>query len=869
MIKKLLSVFFLLFISIFSFAESFDITNYFIDIKMNANGSMLITETIDVHFKEQRHGIIRSIPFRYTQYDFPGSEKAERASNTAAYELIVKDIKVSGFEFSTSYEGDFLKLKIGSADKYVDGDQKFVISYIVWGGLNEFSDRTELYWNLLGHKWDCNIAKASFKISFPKAVNLKENDVLLFTGSEGSKYKDAKFVLTSNSITGSLTKPLKANEGMTIAVRFTLSTFTSTGIPVEDLAKRFYINKYLVLAKINSDASIDLEEKYFVTLLYPQSSFMRDFYTLRINDSLNIKDHIIKDIKVNYESPGLKDAVYNSKNEGEAKFISLYSSTGSFRNKIEVTLKYKVWGAVSFKNGKAEINWPFTGEMLGEPFKGFEAVISADSMINIEKMSYSFYKGTNNKRAFPTVNFDINKKSFSIKYNKVFATDAIYLKASLSDKGFNKSKMPLEINSKKYYIKDFLTELKINKNGSIHVKHIYYVKFKNPASADNSFTARENFYYSELYSLYGDLKLNLPDWSLFGNYTKLTIDNMNITGKNDYYMSEYYYMDSIRWNSASEGRSDSVYTYEYDIFGLLMSKDGKYYLNQPMISNFSEPVKTGTIKIIFPDGVEISGIKASILLNNDKSKQLNCITDKNSLIWKLNEPILNEETPVLEIYIPKDSFSVSAMLTCEIIWSNNKMLFYPIILFIILLILWYFIGRDKKGSIVVQYKPPIDITPAEAGYLWDNKLHKRDLVSLIYYWAGKGLLTIKEIKTIGIADNDYELTKLKELPAYSKSFEITIFNGIFKSGNSGPVKVSSLKSTFFYTMNIANKELRTFSKTHQFFVPGTLGFGIFLRVIAFFVLGIGLFTILVNEANWLQQIICYVSSAAIIFYSGK
>lgn len=185
--KKIFLLVVLTFLSFTGFSEAFDISNYFVDMQMNANGSIYITETIEVNFKEQKHGIIRSLPFRYRQFDFPERERSERASFTTDYELQIRNISVEGFEFNESYEGDFLKIKIGSADKYLEGKQTFVIKYLVWGALNKFSDHTELYWNLIGHQWDCEIAKAGFKITLPRALKLDDKDILLLTGAEGAK----------------------------------------------------------------------------------------------------------------------------------------------------------------------------------------------------------------------------------------------------------------------------------------------------------------------------------------------------------------------------------------------------------------------------------------------------------------------------------------------------------------------------------------------------------------------------------------------------------------------------------------------------------------------------------------------------------
>ncbi|HPS28141.1 MAG TPA: DUF2207 domain-containing protein, partial [Bacteroidales bacterium] len=640
------------------------------------------------------------------------------------------------------------------------------------------SDRTEFYWNLIGHQWDCDIAAAGFRIILPQTLNLTSKDVLLFTGAEGAKNTAASYMVSPNEIKGALTSPLKANEGMTLAVKFPNSAFTGTNIPIEDLAKNFYIDNLLTKININYDGSLTVEENLSVVLMSPQTSFIRDFYTLRANDSSTIKDQVLKEIKVNYVSRGVSNAKFVSQNEGENKYISLYSETEKFSDKLEVTYRYKVWGAVTFKNGIADINWPLNGEMAGEPFKGFTAEISADPEINIEKTIFRFYKLNKVHPISPAITFDKNKKTYVVKYSNVFATDPIFLTQIISDENFNKNLLPFEIFAKKYYIKDFLTEVTVNKNGSLHFKHFYNVQFKNPYNTENSFSVRENFSYYESSPDNEFPGIKLRDWSFLCGYTKLLMNNLKVSGQNDEYSRRNTYFNSIYWGNTGGTAQDTVYSYEYDIFGLLTKKDGKYHLNKALTNIFAEPIKAGTIKILLPEGVNPQDMVTSFLINNDSSQQLKFTTEKNTIICKLNKPLYSYETPVISTYIPNDQLSVSGWLTCKIIWKNNKLLILPFFIFLILLLLWYVFGRDKKDAIVVQYKPPQDITPAEAGYLWDNKLHKRDLVSLIYYWAGHGLVSIKEIKAPG-KSLDYELTRLHDLPAGAKSFEKKMFEGLF------------------------------------------------------------------------------------------
>ncbi len=128
----MLHFFYFIFFCKYSHAqEAFTITHYHINLKVNKNASLDITENLSVHFTEQRHGIIRSIPYQYPMEKLPaGIEKAERQMHANGYtRIFIENIKVPGHQFSTSKNGDYENIKIGSADKYVEGDQRYVIKY--------------------------------------------------------------------------------------------------------------------------------------------------------------------------------------------------------------------------------------------------------------------------------------------------------------------------------------------------------------------------------------------------------------------------------------------------------------------------------------------------------------------------------------------------------------------------------------------------------------------------------------------------------------------------------------------------------------------------------------------------------------------
>jgi hypothetical protein len=82
------------------------------------------------------------------------------------------------------------------------------------------------------------------------------------------------------------------------------------------------------------------------------------------------------------------------------------------------------------------------------------------------------------------------------------------------------------------------------------------------------------------------------------------------------------------------------------------------------------------------------------------------------------------------------------------------------------------------------------------GYIIDGISDKKDLISLIIYFAHNGYLTIEEADEKG---RDFTLRKLKDLPEDSLTYELTFFNGLFDRGQGDTVDLSQLGTGFYPT----------------------------------------------------------------------
>jgi uncharacterized membrane protein YgcG len=128
------------------------IDRFVADIEIQRDGTLNITESIDVDFLslQDRHGIFRVIPVRY-QWD--ADPKMLRV-----YDLDVRSVRDATGR-SLAYEtsegnGPNLSIRIGHADRIVTGKQAYRINYTVRGALNPFADHDELFWNVNGGDWD-------------------------------------------------------------------------------------------------------------------------------------------------------------------------------------------------------------------------------------------------------------------------------------------------------------------------------------------------------------------------------------------------------------------------------------------------------------------------------------------------------------------------------------------------------------------------------------------------------------------------------------------------------------------------------------------------------------------------------------------
>ncbi len=197
--------------------DDFNITRFDVQMTLGrdeANHSTLKTvETITANFplSDQNHGLERKLVGTYNKHTtgLKIESVTDSAGQNLRYSVIGKDI-----------------LRIGDPNKYVHGEQTYVITYSQKDVTRFYQDtgKDEFYWDVIGVEWRVPISNINISLTLDdKLAEAKQTEVLCYQGATGSNQRcdvsgqASSFVARAES--------LASRQGMTVAVGFAPGTF--------------------------------------------------------------------------------------------------------------------------------------------------------------------------------------------------------------------------------------------------------------------------------------------------------------------------------------------------------------------------------------------------------------------------------------------------------------------------------------------------------------------------------------------------------------------------------------------------------------------------------------------------------------------
>lgn len=217
-------------------ANNFTVTSFDADYALTRDqdkrSHLGITETIVAEFptSNQNHGIERALPKKYNGHTL------------GLKVLSVKDQSGHNWKYETSTQNDNEVLRIGDADKYVHGQQTYVISYSYNDAIRVLADHDELRWNTNGVQWQQPFLSLNARVHMDEALAQAATSKSCVYG--GLAAQNPCSITEQNGVTTfSVPRALQAGENLTYQIDFASGTFADYKDPaiVASVKKARYV----------------------------------------------------------------------------------------------------------------------------------------------------------------------------------------------------------------------------------------------------------------------------------------------------------------------------------------------------------------------------------------------------------------------------------------------------------------------------------------------------------------------------------------------------------------------------------------------------------------------------------------------------
>jgi uncharacterized membrane protein len=355
------------------------------------------------------------------------------------------------------------------------------------------------------------------------------------------------------------------------------------------------------------------------------------------------------------------------------------------------------------------------------------------------------------------------------------------------------------------YIKDFKTNIKVNKDSSLLItekllvdcgdlkgKHGIFrilptkIKISEESDIKTPIKLLNITDFSDNTLKYKEIRPPFEDTITW----KIGDPNIEIQGRNQYKI-KYFLKNAIRFNNEN---FDELY----------LNLNGNFW--DLKIENFSA-------KIVFPkevtkDNTTIDYYTGKLGFKQKDLADYKWVKDNVLQVYSIEE-LKPREGITVSVTFPKNIFTPYE----SSIWDKYKdflWYFLPFILLLICYIIWLKYTRKQK-TIIAHYEPPFNLAPLEMGILLANGNFKNKFISAsIVGLAVKGYLKIEAIpKKWFFGKKDFKFIKMEtkkevvNLPDLSETEKI-VFENLFNGKRE--VLLSSLKNKFYKNLSLIKKK---------------------------------------------------------------
>lgn len=199
------------------------------------------------------------------------------------------------------------------------------------------------------------------------------------------------------------------------------------------------------------------------------------------------------------------------------------------------------------------------------------------------------------------------------------------------------------------------------------------------------------------------------------------------------------------------------------------------------------PVEHVNYRVTFEKETDLSGLHVYVGKFKDKAEsRADTVVDGNTVQGSVADGLNPREAVTLFVRLPEGYFTgarTESPVPVQILTGLLALLaLYSIVRY-------FRKYRKKTVTETVEFYPPEDLSSAEVGYVIDGRADQKDIISLIFWLAHRGYLSIS-----GEDKEDLVLHKRKDLPPEMPQHIQIFFHGLFRKKNDLRVSKISRKS---------------------------------------------------------------------------
>ncbi|MBT8189937.1 MAG: DUF2207 domain-containing protein, partial [Bacteroidia bacterium] len=307
-----------------------------------------------------------------------------------------------------------------------------------------------------------------------------------------------------------------------------------------------------------------------------------------------------------------------------------------------------------------------------------------------------------------------------------------------------------DLKSQAYTIQNYDVNVSINKDGSIDINEIIDLTFEEERRG---------------------IKRDVPKKIEINGIKKRThLSNVSVKDK------EYKVLSEGNDNIIRIGNKDKFLTgpqrYElsYTVSNTLIFEEDHIAFQYNVINGWDTTIDHVSYTIELPEEIDIRYNNYVVVTGQTGGNERNASITRDgvNIFGESVKPLSPEENITVAIKLPVDYIAKPPPPVP--LYKKDKTWLIPLAF-----IAWFigFFRRRSKieiGEISDVHFPPDGFSPAEVGAYYDNKVNTQDIISLLPYWANKGI-----IKILGSEDpemnDDLFFSKIKELPHNTPEYE--------------------------------------------------------------------------------------------------